>query len=147
MALKVVIDTNIFLSIKNKEEPFNVASRELLDKIDGGTLKGIVSTIVVAEMCSGYHASGELREKEEFLTHILTSPNYKVVDVTATIADEAGRIRASTGLRLPDSVIVATGLKENADYLVTYDDTLRKGEKVIKIASAKELLARLRSRK
>ena len=146
MALKVVIDTNIFISIKNKE-PYMIGSREVLDKIDEGTLKGIVSTIAIAEMCSGYYAAGELKEKDEFLMHILTSPNYGVVDVTATIADEAGRIRASTGLRLPDALIVATGLREKADYLVTYDETLRKAGKLIKIASAKEMVAKLKGQK
>lgn len=141
--MKAVIDTNIFIHVKNREEPYYIPSKAILDKIDEGALEGVISTIVIAEMSSGYHAAGELREKDEFLTHIVSSQNYRVVEVTVGIADEAGRIRASTGLRLPDALIVASGLKEQAEYLVTYDESLRKADNHIKIATAKEMMSEL----
>ncbi len=145
MALKAVIDTNIFINVKNREEPHYAPSKAVLDKVDEGALKGVVSTIVIAEMCSGYHAAGELRGKDDFLTHIISSQNYIVVEVTVRIADEAGRIRASTGLRLPDALIVASGLREKAEYLVTYDEALGKAESLIKIVTAKEMMSKLKS--
>jgi predicted nucleic acid-binding protein len=94
-------------------------------------------------MCSGYYVSGEEREKDEFLTHILSSPNYRVVEVTVSIADEAGRIRASTGLRLPDALIFASGLREKADFLITYDESLRKADSLIRTVTAEEIIRRL----
>jgi predicted nucleic acid-binding protein len=143
MALKVVVDTNIFISVKNKEEPYYSSSKAVLDKVDEGVLRGIVSTIILAEICSGYYAAGELEEKDEFLTHILTSPNYTIADVTVGVADEAGRIRANTKLRLPDAIIVASGLKEKADYIVTYDEQLKKAGSLIKVVTAEEILDKL----
>ena len=144
MALNILIDTNIFINVKNKEAPYYTYSKALLDEIDEGILKGIISTVVVAEICSAYHTSRELKEKHEFLTHILTSPNYKIVDVTVKIADEAGHIRAKTGLKLPDALIIASGLKEKADCIITHDNLLRKANMFIKTASAKEIIERLK---
>jgi len=114
MGIAVVLDTNVFINVKNKEEPYYPSSKKILDWIDEGRMKGIVSTIVVAEMCSGFYEADEIREKEDFLTHISGSQTYQIKEVSLSIADEAGRIRSSKGLRLPDSIIVATGLREGA---------------------------------
>ncbi len=146
MAVRVSIDTNIFVSVKNREEPYCGPSRAVLDMADEGTLEGVVSTVVVAEICSGYHTAGELKEKDEFLTHILTSPNYVVAEVSVDVADEAGRIRAETGLKLPDALIVASGLKMKADYLITYDESLREADSYIEAITAGELVEMLGGR-
>ena len=146
MAVRVSIDTNVFVSVKNREEPYHGPSRTVLDMVDEGALEGVVSTVVVAEICSGYHIAGELKEKDEFLTHILTSPNYVVAEVSVSIADEAGRIRAETGLKLPDALIVASGLKMKADYLITYDESLRGADSYIEAITAGELVEMLGGR-
>lgn len=146
MAVRVSIDTNIFVSVKNREEPYYGPSRAVLDMADEGTLEGVVPTVVVAEICSGYHTAGELKGKDEFLTHILTSPNYVVAEVSVEIADEAGRIRAETGLKLPDALIVASGLKMKADYLITYDESLREADSYIEAITAGELVEMLGGR-
>ena len=47
--VKAGIDTNIFVAVINKEEDY-LQSKRVLDWIDNGRIKGIVSTIVLAEM-------------------------------------------------------------------------------------------------
>ncbi len=106
-------------------------------------MKGIVSTIVVAEMCSGFYESDETTEKDDFLTHISGSKTYKVKEVSVSIADEAGRIRAEKGLRLPDSIIVATGLREGARYLATNDESFKNARDLIGVFTSKELVKEL----
>ena len=70
MGIAVAIDTNVFINVKNKEEPYYPFSKRILDWIDDGRMEGIVSTIVVAEMCSGFYDSDEIKEKEDFLIHL-----------------------------------------------------------------------------
>jgi predicted nucleic acid-binding protein len=41
--------------------------------------------------------------------------------VSVEIARRAARIRAATGLKLPDAVVIATGLELNADEILTAD--------------------------
>ncbi len=143
MAVVVALDTNIFISVKNREEPHHPYSKRVLDWIDDGALRGIVSTIVVAEMSSGFYENDELAEKDDFLTHLSGSKTYKIAEVSVSIADEAGRIRAKTGLRLPDSIIVATGLKEGARYLATNDESFKKAKDLIRVFTPKELVREL----
>ncbi len=143
MGIAVVLDTNVFINVKNKEEPYYPSSKKILDWIDEGRMKGIVSTIVVAEMCSGFYEADEIREKEDFLTHISGSQTYQIKEVSLSIADEAGRIRSSKGLRLPDSIIVATGLREGAKYLATNDDSFKKARDLIGVFTPKELVREL----
>jgi len=145
--MDIVVDTNVFLNVKNKEEPYYTSSRDVLDSIDDGENRAMLSTVVLAEICAGYYLTGERKGKEDFLFHVLSSNNYKIVDVNVRIADEAARIRSQTNLRLPDAIIVATGTTANAEYIITNDlDSFKKAAKFIKALSPREFLAKLRRR-
>jgi len=78
--MEFAIDTNVFLNVKNREEPYYAYSKSILDSVDGGRNKAFVSTVVIAEICSGYYLTREIDEKEEFLLHLLSSQNYEVVE-------------------------------------------------------------------
>jgi predicted nucleic acid-binding protein len=91
-------------------------------------------------MCAGYHAAGELSEKDDFLTHLISSQNYEIIELSAGLADEAGRIRAATELRLPDAIIVASALKGGAECLISNDPSLKKATESIKVVTAREFV-------
>jgi len=146
MGLNVAIDTNVFIGVKNKDSSYSF-SKVVLDWIDEGRVKGIVSTVVIAEMCAGYYETKELREKDDFLAHLLSSPNYEVVEVSAGVADEAGRIRAVTGLRLPDALVVATGLKRRGKHLVSNDVSLKRANEFINVLTPREFVEELQAQK
>ena len=55
MVTLISLDTNIFLNVKNKEEPFFEDSLMVLDLIDENKVMCVLSTIVLAEMCAGYY--------------------------------------------------------------------------------------------
>lgn len=142
MAVTALIDTNIILNAKNGKEIHSEYSLHLLDAVEDGLVHGIISVISVAELCTGYYSQGDMRGKEEFLAHLMSSKNFTVVELSLEISDAAARIRADTGLRLPDAIIIATGLAKNAQYLVTNDKELKKAGRYLKVASPKELLSR-----
>jgi predicted nucleic acid-binding protein len=141
MALKTVLDTNIFLNVINQEEPYLKDSITLLDLVDDGRLFGVVSTISVAELSVGYYAAGDEAGLRRFLLHILSSENYQLVDVDSNVAELAGKIRTEVGLRLPDALIVSSGLKVGADCVVTGDEEFKRAEKILKSVSPSEFLA------
>jgi uncharacterized protein len=137
--LNVSLDTNIFIEVKNKEHDHKF-SKKILDWIDSGTLRCIISTVLVAEMCAGYHAAGELDEKDDFLVHIISSQDYEIMELSAGLADEAGRIRAASELRLPDAIIVASALRGGAECLISNDLLLKKAMGSIRVLTAKEFV-------
>jgi predicted nucleic acid-binding protein len=143
VGLTVSLDTNVFVGVLNKE-PLSEHSKTILDRIDAGALGCVLSTVVIAEMCAGYHAAGQVREKDDFLTHLEASQNYDIVELSIGVADEAGRIKAETGLRLPDAIVVASAVKGGARCLISNDESLRKAVKFIKVVSAKEFADEMR---
>ena len=135
MAQRVIIDTNVFLNVINREEPNFGPSKELLDLVDAGKVKAVVSVITIAELSTGFYLMGDERGRREFLLHVMSSEGYKVAPVDVGVADSAGRIRAETGLRLPDSIIVSSGLKERVDLIVTHDEGFKVAEEYITSAT------------
>ena len=49
----------------------------------------------------------------------------RILDVSPSIARLAAELQATRGLRLPDAVIVATGLRYQADRILTGDSRLK----------------------
>jgi uncharacterized protein len=137
--LKVSVDTNVFIDVKNKG-PTQEFSKKILDWVDSGALQCVVSAVLVAEMCAGYHAAGELSDKDDFLTHVVSSQNYEIMELSTGLADEAGRVRAATGLRLPDAIIVSSALKGGAECLISNDLSLKKAMGSIRVVTAKEFV-------
>ncbi|MCL4437402.1 MAG: PIN domain-containing protein [Thaumarchaeota archaeon] len=139
MGITAVLDTNIFLNVKNREKPYYTSSRQVLDAADDGQIHAIVSAVSIAEMCSGYHSARDEQGKEEFITHLVSSQTFTIVNLDLKVADAAGMIRAETGLRLPDAIIVASGLAKQAIYIVTHDEEFKKAKRYIKVVTSKEL--------
>jgi len=144
MAPRVILDTNIFLNVINREDPHYGPSKELLDLIDAGEVEAVVSVITIAELSTGYYLAGDERGRREFLLHLLSSENYVVAEVDVGVADSAGRIRAETGLRLPDSIIVASGLREDVDLIVTHDEEFSKASMCLKSIMPEEMVDKLK---
>lgn len=144
MAIAAVFDTNILLNAKNVNESHSIHSLQILDAVEDGSIQGIISVISIAELCTGYYSQGDKTGKEELLAHLISTKGFAIVDLDLEIADAAARIRADTGLRLPDAIIIATGLAKGAKYIVTHDKELNKASHYLEAVSSKEMLGRLR---
>lgn len=136
----MIIDTNVFLNVINREEPLFSPSRKLLDLVDAGEVNAVISVITVAELSTGFYVMGDETGRREFLLHVMSSENYKVATVDVGVADAAGRIRAETGLRLPDSIIVSSGLREGADLIVTHDEGFKAAGEYMESATPEEMI-------
>ena len=121
-AIRICIDTSVFLNVINRENPFYSYSRKILSAIDDGKIEGSVPTLVIAEILTGYFANRRDTEAEEFLSVSSTNENLKIVPLSTEIALISSRIRASTGLRLLDAVVLGTAVQWHADFLVTNDE-------------------------
>ncbi len=143
MAVTVVLDTNIFLNVKNREEPYYESSKWVLDAADDGRIHAVVSVVSVAELCAGYYSAGDERGRQEMIMHLISSKGFSIVELNVKLADTAGRIRAETGLRLPDAIMVASGIERGATYIVTHDEEFEKGKRYLEAVTSQELIRRL----
>ena len=71
--------------------------------------------------------------KAKKLLKDLTLNGFKIVPVTFEIADLAANLRAKRGGRLPDALIVATALNQEANCIYSQDKDLQRYNKDIKI--------------
>jgi len=140
MGLKVSLDTNIFLNVKNKERPFYNYSKIILEAIDteNKDIKGILSIISITELLVGYYMNDEMMEKNEFLSGLFSSKNYKICDLDLNIAEKAAVLRSKVNLRLPDCLIIATAQSEGVNCLITNDKDFQKAEKFIDIFTSQD---------
>lgn len=122
--MKLFVDTNIFVSILNKERNYR-SSKEVLDKIHKGEYKGFTSVICVAEILSGFYLEGEEKKGERFLVDLKSINNLGLRDVDLRVAKEAALLRGRYGTKLPDAIIAAT-CRCYGYTLVTRDERFQK---------------------
>jgi predicted nucleic acid-binding protein len=124
MAMRIFIDTNIFLSILNKESGYEY-SKKVFENIHEGKLLGFTSVLCISEILSGFYAKGKEEEAERTLLDILSIRNLKVVDINVEIAKEGAKIRGKYKIKLPDALILSTCKLYDCS-LVTRDESLKK---------------------
>jgi predicted nucleic acid-binding protein len=140
MGMKIALDTNIFLNVKNKEEPFYYFSKSILAAIDDQDTEyqAIVSIIVITELSIGYYINNEILEKNQFLSGLYSNKKYKTLDFDRELADKSAELRSKISLKLHDCIILASALNENAEMIITNDSGFEKAKKFIKILNSQE---------
>ena len=98
--------------------------------------EGIVSTITVAEVLTGFHMAGDAEKsaKTKQLLSDLTLNSFKIVPVTFEVADLAANLKAKRGGKPPDALIVATAINQAANMVYSEDKDLQRFNKDIKIS-------------
>ena len=120
---KVLIDTNIIIYLTDKVEPYEDLSKLLFTLIEEGNVDAILSVISIAEVMQGPLKKGltdnALRVKE----YLLNFPNMSCQMINEDILEIIGiddRINWAK-LRTIDSLIIASGLKNNIDRIISND--------------------------
>jgi predicted nucleic acid-binding protein len=92
----------------------------LLDDIRLGRREGVISVISEIEVLTRPLREGTGLDVERARV-LLDAKGLHVVELDRQIAREAARVRAGTGLRLPDAAIVATALVTECDAIIGND--------------------------
>lgn len=118
----IVLDSSAVLAYLNGTDVVASAAAIVIDELVAeGANAAVVSALLATETLvrpfrAGTAAIGTV---ETFLRHF---PNLRIRDVDYDIAREAARVRALTGLKTPDAIVLATALTERIDTIVANDD-------------------------
>lgn len=126
----VLVDSAPIIYVLEANARFADRFGPLFDRHAQGEIELAVSTITIAEVLTGPLKAGEEALAKRYRA-VLEA--WRVVDVSADIAESAARLRGAFGLKLPDAIQAASALAINAEALVTHDrdfSTLR-GLKVL----------------
>ena len=117
----IVLDTSIVVAYLDGSDPFGPLAAVLFDDlVADGTHPATISAVTVTECLVRPFRAGQeaVTLATTFLGHFA---NLRVRAVDAEIATEAARIRALTGLRTPDALVLATAIADGIGTVVTAD--------------------------
>lgn len=118
----MVLDTSVVLSYLNGTDIFSAAATVLFDElVVTGSHPSTISAITVTETLVRPYRSSPAAAliAETFLAHFA---NLRVRDVDGAVARAGARLRATSNLRTPDALIVATAIVEEIPIIVACDD-------------------------
>jgi len=117
----VLVDTSATLAYLTGSERASRAATQFFDAfVATGRNGAALSMVTVGEILVRPFRSGPsaVATAEGFLRHF---GELRLVEIGYQIAREAARIRAATGLRMPDALIIATATQTSIEILMTND--------------------------
>lgn len=117
----IALDASVTLAYLAGSEVVSEAATWIFDGcLNTGRNGGILSTVSAAELLVRPFRAGDasVASVESFLRFF---GSIRLVDVTYPIARTAARVRAMTGLAMPDAIVVGTAIEDGADVLITND--------------------------
>ena len=133
--MKITLDTNILIYFLEGIEPQASKVEKLLESFMKTHDHGVISTVSVAEVLTGFYLSGDVKKAAIVKKRLndLTFNSFKIVPVAFEIADLAASLRAKRGGKLPDALIIATALNQESDIVYSQDKDLQRFNKDIKV--------------
>ncbi len=128
--MRVCLDTNVFLSVKNKEDDHEYCEK-IINFIESNRIDGVLSTIVLIEVLVGFYQNSENSEADRFSSN--AALNFDVIPVNFEIAQKAAQLRAQHNIKLPDAIISASTIISKSEFFITNDKTLLKKLDIKKI--------------
>lgn len=117
----ILIDTSVALAYLTGMEHASPAAVQLFDAfVATGRNAAALSVVTVGEILVRPFKAGPsaVSTAEGFLRHF---GEIRILDVTYDVAREAARIRAATGLRMPDALVIASAVISDVEIVVTSD--------------------------
>jgi predicted nucleic acid-binding protein len=126
-----LLDTSIVIAALNRDDALHQAASDAV-RAERDRHALAISALTYAELLVGpLRAGGSAVDVvERFAAQV------RIADLSAPIARLAAELRAARGLKLPDAVIVATGLRLQADVIVTADARW-KGIETVRVVDAR----------
>lgn len=120
-----LLDSSIVIGALNRQDALHEAARRAVRAERERHALAISALTYVEIMVGPLRAGGRaVAVVERFAAQV------RIVDLSPDIARLAAELRAARGLKLPDAVIVATGLRLGADVILTADASWKGIEKV-----------------
>ena len=121
-----LLDTSVVIGALNRDDALHQAASQAI-RVERDRHALAISALSYAEILVGPLRAGGRAVKviERFAAQV------RIVELSPAIARLAAELRATRGLKLPDAVIVATGLRLEADVLMTADARWKGIERVM----------------
>jgi predicted nucleic acid-binding protein len=120
---RVLLDTSTLIAFHSPLEHAHPLAEHLFQRIESESdrLQGFFSIVSAAEILVRPIRTGQ--ERFTFMHTFLTQfPNLTVLPMDMVVAVQAATIRATTGIPLPDALVIASGLMAGCDAIISNDE-------------------------
>jgi predicted nucleic acid-binding protein len=117
---QLLLDTNVFIYFLDGQQPYYNVLVPLFRRVQSGSLSVMVSAVTEAELLVRPEREKDEGARER-IGDLLSENGIYVIGMDRRIARRAAAIRASTRLKLPDAIIVATALETDCEAIVGND--------------------------
>jgi predicted nucleic acid-binding protein len=121
----VAIDTMIFLYLLDEHPRYVDCAMTLFEAIEQGQLRGVTSTLTLAELLTAPAQQANLQALRDYELYLTNFPNLQLAPFEAEVARATATVRATTRLRLPDALQIATAQVAGAHAIIGNDHQWR----------------------
>ncbi len=120
---KVLIDSNIIIYLTDSVNPYQKLAKLLFQMVEAGDAAAVISILSLGEVMQGpinQHQPAVALEVKDYLVNF---PNCHCQAITIDVLDLVGKDSRIewAGLRIVDSLIIASGLVNGAGYFISND--------------------------
>ena len=122
---RVYIDTNIFIYFLDGQEPFLSMVYPFLEALINGEIIGYTGDAVIAETMVQPYKLGNIAMIEQFKAFFAQDDFLTILPHDDKAFDLAAKLSGTKGMKLVDSLHMATALQAGCDYLITHDKGIK----------------------
>jgi predicted nucleic acid-binding protein len=120
----IVLDAGVLIGVLDRDDAHHLPSTAALRAAEENSDRLVLPVSALAEILVGPTRRGP--EAVALVDRLIAALAIDLVAVDEPVAREAALLRAGSGLRLPDALVVATAIVIRADRLLTTDARWRK---------------------
>lgn len=126
------LDANILIAII-EGRPLSTAQHDLLARLVDGRLVGATSELSLAECLVRPYRERDATVVAAYLEYLSGRPEISVLPITRNVLLRAARIRATSRLKLPDAIHLATAFEAGCPKFITNDRDFRAGTEALEV--------------
>jgi predicted nucleic acid-binding protein len=121
LGAKVYLDTNIIIYALEGFAAFDDQIRALLQAMDDGEISAITSELTLAEVLVKPIKDQDTTIQQLYRSFLTASPVLQMASIGRNILEEAAHLRATTKLKMPDAIHLATANLTGCDSFLSND--------------------------
>lgn len=122
---RVYLDTNIVIYAVEGFADYADQIQALLKAMDAGEIVALTSELTLAETLVKPLKDQQPVIQQAYRAFLTLTAKFAIIPISRDILEAAAQLRATTKLKLPDAIHLATALREQCDFLLTNDDAFK----------------------
>lgn len=123
---RLAFDTAPIIYFVEANPTYDSLVSNIFKRVDTGEIEGWTSVISLSEVLVQPIAAGRKDLQQSYRELLLNSSNFRTLPISAVIAEDAARLRAAYGLRLPDAIQIAFAINTGCQAMVCNDHSMRR---------------------